>query len=280
MNGSIRQAKFAGKFYPETKEELVHFLNFILKVETNKINTTLTKFPILGIVAPHAGYIYSGYHAVHAYQILKLANQSFDTVVVINPNHSGMGTGNYNLSCSYQWNTPLGLLVQDTEFMEALSIECFDPAHEQEHSGEVQLPFLQNFLPNSFRIVMITMNHQTHANAKILAQKLANAAKITKRKTLIVASSDFSHYEDVETGFNKDQYLIDRILQLNAEECYNQVKKHHITACGYGPVMTLIEYAKLVSDKPKMELLRRGHSGEVSFSNKVVDYASFLCYEK
>lgn len=279
MEPSVRNSHFAGKFYPESKEDLDHFMQFVVKVETNKINTLLAEKTIIGAIVPHAGYVYSGYHAVHFYQILKLSQQTFDTVVVINPNHSGKGVGDFNLSCAYQWATPLGNISQDKEFSNELNIECYEPAHEFEHSGEVQLPFLQKFATHPFKIVMITMNHQTHENALLLAQKLSNAAKVSQRKILVIASSDFSHYENIKDGFRKDQYLIDQIMILNASECIEQVKKHHITACGYGPIMTLIEYSKLVSSEPKIELLRRGHSGEVNMSDKVVDYASFLCYE-
>ena len=280
MATTIRHPQYAGMFYPNSQAELNHLLQFILKVELNKINNELAKHTIIGAIVPHAGYIYSGYHAVHAYQLLNENKEKFETVVIINPNHSGKGTGKFNLSCATEWETPLGLISQDKTFMDELEIECNESAHEREHSGEVQLPFLQKFISGTFKIVMITMNIQTPENALALAQKINNAATKTQRKILVIASSDFSHYESAEKGFKQDQYLIDQILALNTEECFHQVKKHHITACGYGPIMTLIEYAKLVSKHPKMELLRRGHSGEVNPAEEVVDYASFLCYEQ
>ena len=148
-----------------------------------------------------------------------------------------------------------------------------------EHSGEVQIPMLQHFMNSSFKIVMLTMNIQNPETAHLLAEKIFQAQKFTSRRILVLASCDFSHFEDVETGFKQDQFLIDQILEMNTEEMFNKVKKHNISACGYGPIMTLIEYSKKVAKKPKIELLRRGHSGEISHSDKVVDYASFLCFE-
>lgn len=278
MNPTIRPTQYAGMFYPDSKSELEHLLKFILKVELNKINTQLAKQKIIGAIVPHAGYIYSGYHAIHAYELFRLSEQTIDTVVVVNPNHSGKGSGIFNLSCANEWETPFGLLTQDKVFMAEMKIDCNDSAHELEHSGEVQLPFLQKFMPNPFKIVMVTMNVQNHENALLLAHKIYDATTNTNRKILVLSSSDFSHYENVESGFKKDQYLIDQILKMDASECFREVKKHQISACGYGPIMTLIEYAKLAAQNPKIELLRRGHSGEVNFAEKVVDYASFLCY--
>lgn len=279
METTIRKSSFAGKFYPESKEELEHLFHFMVKAEANKMNTALAPKRILGAIVPHAGYIYSGYHAVHVYQLLKLSPQQFETIVIVNPNHTGNGTGQFNLSNTLYWETPLGNLQQDKAFLDELDGDYNDSAHEQEHSGEVQLPFLQHFLNYSFKIVMITMNRQNPENALFLANKIYQAAQKTKRKILVIASSDFSHYENAETGFIKDQYLIDQILNLNTVDCYQKVKKYQITACGYGPIMTLLEYLKLASFSPKIELLRRGHSGEVNHSNKVVDYVSFLGYE-
>ncbi|MFA9388972.1 MAG: AmmeMemoRadiSam system protein B [Prolixibacteraceae bacterium] len=279
MTFSTRKANFAGQFYPETQEELGQLLHFIEKVEFNKINPLLADKLILGAIVPHAGYIYSGYHAVHVYELIKRNAQQFDTFVIINPNHSGKGHGDFNLSSAEQWETPLGSIAQDQAFLNELNYEYFDLAHENEHSGEVQLPFLQYFVAYPFKIAMITMNNQTPENALSLAQNLHRTAQKLDRKIMVIASSDFSHFEKVDVGFKKDQYLIEQILNLDTSECYKNVKKHHISACGYGPIMTLIEYAKLQSNAPKMELLRRGNSGETNLTKKVVNYASFLCFE-
>lgn len=280
MNTLIRKAQFAGKFYPATSAEIEHMLRFIEKIESPKVNVQFAQQNICGGIVPHAGYQYSGYHAFHFYEILKHSPIQFDTFVIINPNHSGLGSGLFNSSGARYWETPLGKVEQDMELLDALNLQNNDNAHDSEHSGEVQLPFLQHFIPYTFKIVMLTMNHQQPESAALLANIIHDGTTKTSRKVLLIASSDFSHYESPETGYRKDQFLVDKILLLESTGCFQQVKKHHISACGYGPIMTVIEYLKLIASNPRIVLLRRGHSGEVSHSNRVVDYLSFLAFDE
>lgn len=279
MNHSSRVAEFAGKFYPNSKFEIEKLLNQILISEKNKINTSLATKNIIGAIVPHAGYIYSGYQAVHVYEILKRSLSKFDTFVIVNPNHTGQGSNDLNISNSSQWETPMGSIPVDLEFAKAMEIEFNEKAHIKEHSGEVQLPFLSHFISYNFKIVMVTMNIQTPEVAIRLAHSIQKAVNKTKKYIFLLASSDFSHFEMPKVGFEKDQYIINEILNLNSIEIFRKVKKHSISVCGYGPIMTLIEYLKQTSKSPKTELLRRGHSGEIYPSSHVVNYASFLCFE-
>jgi AmmeMemoRadiSam system protein B len=279
MEVKTRNAVFANRFYPGSKTELEALIQHLLRSELDKLNFEPEQDHILGAIVPHAGYSYSGYHAIHAYQLLKISEQQFQTVVIVNPNHTGQGSSNYNLSDYNQWETPLGNLPVDLDFMSALNIEINNKAHENEHSGEVQLPLLRYFLPYDFKIVMITMNHQNIESAAELGAKIDTAVKETGKKVILLASCDFNHFENATVGFKKDQYVIDEILRMNPHQIYQQVKNKKVSTCGYGPVMTLIEYAQRASSSPLMKLLRRGNSGEVHPSNEVVDYASFLCYE-
>lgn len=276
---TTRKAVFAGRFYPKNKIEIKKLLDKILKSEIDKIDRSFDASKPIGAVVPHAGYIYSGYQAIHVYDFLKKYKNTFDTFVIINPNHTGLGNGAFNISGTSKWDTPLGSVPTNIEFAEALNIEINENAHKKEHSGEVQLPMLQHFLPYPFKIVMITMNIQNQKNALKLANLIDEAVKKTKQNIFLLASSDFSHFETPEEGFKKDQYMIDEILKLDAPEIHQQIIKHHVSACGYGPIMTLIEYLKVCTVSPKIKMLRRGHSGEITPSNKVVNYASFLCYE-
>lgn len=273
-----RKAVYAGRFYPDTAKNLEQLLSKIMLAETTKIDRSLSSKQLLGAVVPHAGYIYSAYEAVHVFEILKNSTEQFDTFIIINPNHTGTGHTDFNISSADYWETPLGQIPTDREFSEALSIEINDQAHQNEHSGEVQLPFLQYFLPYTFKIVMITMNRQTADNAQKLANTIIETVHKTHRKVFLIASSDFSHYEQPDEGFRKDQLVVNELLKFNIEGIYQQVKKHHITACGYGPIMTLAAYSKLAVAHPNIQQLRRGHSGEIYPSNEVVDYISFLCY--
>lgn len=280
MNSSIRKAAFAGKFYPSNPLQLKQLIEDVYNSEKDKINKSLYNKSIIGGIVPHAGYIFSAYQAVHFYDSLKNSTMKYDTAVIINPNHSGYGTGRFN-TCNYNyWETPFGLLETDKEFSDLLDIAQYNGAHDYEHSGEVQLPMLQYFYSQPIKIVLITMNQQNKENAEILAQKIHTAVNKTGRKTIIIASSDFSHYETAQEGFRKDQFIVDAILNHNTEEIYNNVKLHNISACGFGPMMVLIEYARLASDDFNISLLRRGNSGEIHQSKEVVDYISFLFFEK
>lgn len=274
----IRKPVCAGRFYPENKNELIELINHIHITEQDDFDSSLLAHAICGAIVPHAGYIYSGYQAVHAFEIIKNYKQQVDTFIVINPNHTGAYEGNFNLCTAKKWATPLGELEVDTELSNLLKIEYFNAAHHNEHAGEVILPFLQYFIPYQFKIVPITMNRQNYTAANELATRLKKAAEALSRKIMIIASSDFSHFETPLKGYEKDQLVVDQIIQLNTKAIEERVNQHNISMCGYGPVMTLIEYAKLCCDRPNMRLLKRGHSGTVSPSETVVDYISFICY--
>jgi len=97
-----------------------------------------------------------------------------------------------------------------------------------------------------------------------------------KKKILIIASSDFSHYVHPEEGKKKDDLVLHEILNLNAEKVYHTIQNHQISVCGYGPIMTLIEYAKRISDNPFAEVIRRGNSGDIIPSSEVVNYVTIL----
>lgn len=279
MNTSIRNPIFTGSFYPDNEVALKQLIHNVYQAEKASINKALAQKTLLGGIVPHAGYAYSGYQAIHFYDILKQSQQHFDTIVVVNPNHTGYGSGWYNTSSYTQWETPLGTVDADEAFMEALDIEPNNRAHSLEHSGEVQLPFLQLYAEHPFAVVMITMNKQTVPSAVSLASKIKQAALQTGERILLIASSDFSHHESPSRGYEKDQLVIDQILSLNSQNVFDVVQKHQVSACGYGPIMTLIEYTRQVAHRPGITLLRRGNSGEVQPAAMVVDYISFLCYD-
>jgi len=280
MSYLIRKAAFAGRFYPNDKQSLTKLIESIYFAEQKLINEELAQKKVIGGVVPHAGIIYSGYQAVHLYKILQQNSHQVDTIVIVNPNHTGIGKGMFNISNYDFWETPLGLIEIDKEFSNELNIEICNEAQDNEHSGEVQLPFIQYFYKQAPKVVLITMNQQNTESALILAKKINDTAQKIKRKIILLASSDFSHYESPETGYKKDQFIVDAILKNNAEQVYSEVKNRHITACGFGPIMTLINYAKFASENFQFAILNRGHSGNVYPSTEVVDYISFLCFEK
>ena len=271
----IRQSAVAGKFYPADKESLLDQIESIRKKELPDINLDLKNNFLIGGIVPHAGYMFSAYQAVHFFEIVKQSSQQFDTIVIVNPNHTGLGHEIAFDSNEY-WETPLGLVSLDIEFGESLGIELSDIEQKREHSGEVMVPFLQYFLDYEFKIAPITLSNQTFKNARFLAERLKESASILDRKLLVIASSDFSHFLSPEEGREKDAFVLENIITLDSPSIEKVIHKKNISVCGYGPIMTLIEYAKLVSSNPKVDILRIGHSGEIIPSNEVVDYVSIL----
>ena len=271
----IRRSAVAGRFYPAHKDTLIEQIESIKKKELPAVNLKLTNNQIIGGVVPHAGYMFSAYQAVHFFEIIKQSSQRFDTVVIVNPNHTGIGNEIAFDSNDY-WETPLGQVSLDIEFGESLGIAISDNEQKHEHSGEVMIPFLQYFLDYDYKIAPITLSNQTYKNAKFLAEKLHESSKLLNRKILIIASSDFSHFLSPEQGKERDAFVLENIITLDSPAIEKVVHKKNISVCGYGPIMTLIEYSKLVSSDPKVDILRIGHSGEVIPSNEVVNYVSIL----
>lgn len=274
----IRQPAVAGTFYPGNRAALHQLIDQILEKESPQIDRSLSKKKIIGAVIPHAGYIYSAYQAIHFFEILKHAEQRFDTFFIINPNHTGYGA-NIALDENDLWETPLGSQEVDKEFYRYLTFSQSSPAHKYEHSGEVMLPLLQKFISYPFKIVPVTMSRQDTQHAKIIATSIFNANKILKKKICIIASSDFSHFVDPVEGKKLDRFVLDAILQFDSEAIYREVQSRQITVCGYGPIMTLIEYSKLAAENPLAKILKIGCSGDVIPSDEVVDYVSMLVYE-
>lgn len=274
-----RQAAVAGRFYPVSKEEIAVQLDQILEKEKPSIDLSLSQKKIIGAVVPHAGYMYSAYQALHFFEILKHSQQQFDTFFIINPNHTGFGT-EIALDENDCWETPFGKVDIDKDYYDFLDFSESEDAHRLEHSGEVMLPLLQYSLDYPFSIVPITMSNQNPANARFIAQNIKKANDRLKKKICIIASSDFSHFVNPDKGKELDNFVIEEILQLNPQGVYKQVQDKDISVCGFGPIMTLMEYAKLIATDPQIQTLKIGHSGEVIPSNEVVDYVSMLFYEK
>lgn len=274
-----RKPAVAGRFYPDNPNKLKNLIASVYEKEKEGIRTSLASKTIIGGIVPHAGYMFSAYQAVHYFEIIKLLRQQVETFIIINPNHTGVGSA-IALDTNDAWETPFGNINIDKEFSDELSFEKDKSAHQYEHSGEVMLPLLQHFINYDFKIVPITLTNQNPKHAELLADKLFEVKNKLNRNINIIASCDFSHFVSPEFGKKQDDYAIENILKLNPEDLYNSIKKHNISACGYGPIMSLIYYAKKALGNPVAEILKRGHSGEIIPSNEVVDYISFLFYNK
>ena len=276
---NTRKAAVAGRFYPQNKTELKRLIDKILKSERKKIDLSLANRQIFGAVVPHAGYMFSAYQAVHFFELLRHSEIRYDTFIIVNPNHTGLGSEIALVSHSF-WETPLGLVPVDKEFAGALNLPVSDAAHANEHSGEVMLPLLQYFIDYPFKIVPITLSDQTVENAKLIAKKVVETEKKLNRKICFIASSDFSHFLSPEEGKFFDQKVLDKIANKDTEGVFQEVRQHKISVCGFGPIMSLMEYSRLKDENYRSIILARGHSGEIIPSDEVVDYVSILFYGK
>lgn len=279
MKKSIRKPAVAGIFYPSNSHDLTKLIGQIENREARRINLDFARHRILGGVVPHAGYIYSGYQAVHFFKILQHSQQPIDTVVIVNPNHKGYGPP-VAVDIHDFWETPFGLAEVDTELADLLELPPSADAHSFEHSGEVLVPFIQHYLPQSVRIVPISILQQSYQQSAALADKLYKAIIRHGKHVIVVASSDFSHFVSPQEGQRLDRPIIDKALTLDAEGIDTLVKVQHSSICGYGAIMTLIEYAKRISEKAKGEILSIGHSGEIHPSDSVVHYVSMIYFQQ
>ena len=205
-----------------------------------------------------------------------------ETVIILAPNHTGYGSA-VAVYPEGVWITPLGEIKVDEELAEevvnnSVFAKLDAGAHEYEHSIEVQLPFLQYLFGDGIRIVPISMMYQTPEAAKDMADAISAALESVKRDVIVIASSDMTHYEPHELAVKKDKLALEAILELNAEKLYRVIMNNDISMCGYGPVMTLINYARHVGAKGA-ELLKYATSGDVSGEKSwVVGYAAVRVY--
>ncbi len=246
----------------------------------------------LGGVAPHAGYSYSGPAAAHLF--LALAESRFrpDTVVIVGTNHTGYG-GIYTTATSWEaWATPLGEVPVDLEMIEQLLRETGrvvdEPlAHVQEHSVEVELPFLQYiYRGHDWSLVPITARDATPSMARELAEAVARAAERLGRRILFLASSDFTHHgpmygyvvftENIAENVRRlDLSIIEPILRLDLDGFYKRIIETGATVCGYSAIAALIEYTRL--HEGKMRLLQYYNSAELTGEEEIaVGYAAIL----
>lgn len=274
---NTRNPAVAGKFYPGNEKELNSLLDDIYKFEGQNIDTSYAQNNLIGGVVPHAGYQFSGYEAVYFFENLRKAPNNYSTFVIVYPNHN-IAMEDMTVDGHTHWETPLGKVKVDVEFAKKLNLPISDEEGKEEHSGEVMVPFLQYFLDYPFQIVPIIMTNQNIQNAELLARLINNAQNETGRNIQIIASSDFSHFVAPETGQELDNLVIDQIKALNTIEVYEEIVRNDISVCGYGPIMTLMEYAKFVADNPQAEVLKKGNSAKMYPSSEVVDYVSMIVY--
>lgn len=276
----VRKPIVAGSFYEGNKEKLRRQIEECFKhpaghgVIPEKNERKHEESRLRAVLCPHAGYMYSG--PVASWSFAEIAKSGVpDTVVLLGPNHRGVGMP-ASVSEMPLWETPLGALTVNNEMADALCGENVvvrdDAAHRYEHSLEVQLPFLQYLFKDKFKIVPVVFLHQTYSIAKKMAEALHKLSR--EFNFLVVASSDMTHYEPQAHAEKKDNLALSHILRLDGAGLEKAIYENEITMCGYCPVMTVMEYARLSGIK-NARLLKYATSGDVSGDkSRVVGYAS------
>jgi len=273
---TIRKPAAAGRFYPPDEASLKKLMDQML-AEAGPSTFSLRNQEVLGGIVPHGAYAYSGKTALCFFNSLLESGFVFDTAVIISPNHSGWGPG-LALDDHSAWQTPLGLVKVDKDFFPLLDMEASAETHQLEHSTEVILPLLQYFFRKEFKILPIAMWDQSVSTAQGLALQLIKANKKLGKKMLVIASSDFSHYESPGFGRGKDDLALDQIAGFDLNGLAKVIKQNDISICGYGPIMTIMAMAKLIFEKPAFKISHRSNSGQAVASAEVVNYVSAVFY--
>ncbi len=275
MAEAPRRPVFAGQFYPADGAALTQMIeqNFLDRRGPGHLPVRHRSADrrIRAAAVPHAGYLYSGPIAAHAYAAIA-AERPPSTVLILGVNHTGRGAP--AALSSRDWLTPLGRVPVDRDLVRALDrrpIELDETAQAREHAIEIQLPFLQYVLPfPRFAALTVSMGP-----VGFLADVAAVVRKaLQDRDVLILASTDFSHYVPAEVARRLDRQAIDQILARDPNGLYSTVVEQDITMCGIAPTTVLLFATQ---DEPlTARLLRWGNSGEVEPMPEVVGYASIL----
>ncbi len=263
-----RPPAVAGRFYPDDPVALLEEVQRHLNQETPKVSAK-------GVIAPHAGFMYSGDVAGTVYSRIEIP----ETVILLGPNHTGMGE-RIAISTHGSWIMPFGDLEIDASIAKAILKNLpiardSEEAHRLEHSLETQLPFLQYFR-KQFKFVPICLMRLSFVECQMLAKAIVQAVQSYDRPVLIVASSDMTHYESHSCASEKDHRAIDQILKMDPEGLFRTVETEGITMCGVNPATVMLAACKELG-ATQAELARYMTSGEVSGDmGQVVGYAGVV----
>ncbi|MDH5753902.1 MAG: AmmeMemoRadiSam system protein B [Candidatus Bathyarchaeota archaeon] len=280
----IRRPCQAGAFYAGTVESLRSQIEncFLHELGPGKIPEVVKTGPrqVIGLVCPHAGYMFSGPVAAHAYYKLALDGKP-DVVVLFGPNHTGYGSALAVMNEGF-WRTPLGDVEVDSELAtriahESRIVDVDDSAHRFEHSIEVQLPFLQYLYGSDFKIVPICFLMQDLSSAREVGQAVAKV--LAGENAVITASSDMTHYESQESAKKKDEMALEAVEAMDEAKFYSVIEAHRVSACGYGPIAALITATKILGAKEAKLLCYKTSGDVIGDYSSVVGYAA-VCFTK
>jgi MEMO1 family protein len=270
----IREPAVAGSFYPDKPEILSRDVKrYLENVKKEKVEGE-----VIALVSPHAGYMYSGQVAAHAYKLIE--GKVFDSVVVIAPSHRFSFKG-ASLWDQGGFRTPLGVVPIDAELSKKLvekrkEIRFIPEAHSQEHSLEIQIPFLQTVL-KSFKLIPIVMEpYWSWESCQWLASAIAETVR--GKNVLLIASSDLSHFHSYGEAVRLDKIVLDHIDRFDPEGLNRDLRSGRCEACGGGPIISIMLAAKALGAN-QGKVLKYLNSGDVTGDrNRVVGYGAGIFY--
>ena len=260
---AVRPTAVAGTWYPGDARALASAVERHLADGAEDLAGDL-----VALVAPHAGLMYSGPVAAHAYSLLR--NRRFDVAVIVGPSHF-VGFNGVAVYPRGGFDTPFGVATIDDDCAQALLrsapvVREHPAAHGREHSVEMQLPFIKHLLPDT-RIVPLVMGYQTAETARALGDALGDV--LYDRDALIVASSDLSHYQPATTAASLDAVVTGCVARFDADALQRALDARPDHACGGGPMVATLRAAKLLGARDAI-VLDYADSGDVSGDKSAV----------
>ena len=264
----IRQPAVANQFYPGSERDLKKDLS-------GRIKEVKKKEKVLALVSPHAGYVYSGNIAGAVYSIAEITRD----VIVMGPNHHGLGAP-FAVMAQGKWKMPGGDIAINEKLAhlmieESRWLQSDDKAHINEHSIEVQLPFIQ-YLQPAVEFVPVVLSTADFQTCEEMGTSIAKAIKRYGKPVVIIASTDMTHYESQESAQQKDQLAMEKILSLDPSGLLDTVLTNKISMCGVIPTTVALVAAKELG-ATKASQVAYATSGDVSGDySYVVGYAGFI----
>jgi MEMO1 family protein len=268
-NPKVRKPAVAGQFYaplgPALKQQI-----------ESLIDKNARKSDAIACMLPHAGYMYSGKVAALTVSQINIK----DTVILLGPNHTGLGAA-FSIMTEGAWETPLGEVEINSDLAKRIlrnskHLEGDAQAHMREHSLEVELPILQYFKPDLKIVPMIFLSDDTEALKEIGKDIAAALGEPAYKNSMLVASSDMTHYEPQKDAERKDKEAIGAILELNEDKLKDKINELNISMCGKAPVVVMLKAAKILGAKGA-RLIKYETSGDVTNDRRsVVGYAGIV----
>jgi len=274
---SIRPPAVSGRFYPSDPAELRATVATLLADARTAVRPS--DRPTVGVIVPHAGYMYSGLTAAKVFTRVAIPG----LVIILAPNHTGISdaAGGVSLWEAGAFRTPLGDVPVDAELAQALLelsrgvVSVDHEAHRAEHAVEVELPFLK-LLRSDVRIVPLVLGWDSWEPARQLGEILARLVRAAGEPVLLLASSDLNHYEPAAVSEEKDARALEAVQSLDGEELLVRCKRERISMCGRGPAATVMAAARALG-ATRADVVDYRHSGWVSGDNaRVVGYAGVV----